>query len=305
MSNWFTDTVSELSGNIEKAVVAVYPVSNTEITINPAAPAGTAKKSAGGLGSLSNVSALADKASAAAKEAEKLARQVDAVAEKAGLSSMTKSLKGAVTGIAERGMTDARLFTVQFNPSELQFTGYGGGRVAMTDFSKKGDDAYAAAMPARIVLTVKLIFDQVDPQDAFMGDKFTGSATSILKGVTKAGLKLAGKKSNSVQQQVEGFVGAIRDENTRGITFAWGNLSYSGILNHVSTQYTMFNVTGEPVRGTVQLSIVCADTVKVGDQNTLQGLGQWQKMYDKAFVGDSKSLVGAAQKVSNLLNFNT
>lgn len=298
MSNWFTDTVSELSGNIEKAVIAVYPMANNEITIKPAVQAGTGKKSVGGLGSLSNAEAAFDKA-------DELTKQVENVTKLAGLSNMTKSLTGAVTAIAERGMDAARLFTVQFNPSELQFTGYGGGRVAMTDYSKPGDDAYADAMPARIVLTVKLIFDQVDPQDAFMGDKFTGSATSILKGVTKAGLKLAGKKSNSVQQQVEGFVGAIRDENTRGITFAWGNLSYSGILNHVSTQYTMFNVTGEPVRGTVQLSIVCADTVKEGDKNTLQGLGQWQKMYDKAFVGDSKSLVGAAQKVSNLFNFNT
>ena len=149
-------------------------------------------------------------------------------------------------------------------------------------------------------MTVKLIFDQVDPQDAFMSDKFTLSYTSVTKGAVKGVKKLLGKKTNSVQTQVEGFIGALRNESTREITFAWGKMCYTGILNRISSQYTMFSVTGEPIRAVVTLTMVCADETIEG--NTM---GNWDAQYKKAFgSGESFSLTGAAQKVGNLFNFN-
>ena len=148
-------------------------------------------------------------------------------------------------------------------------------------------------------MSVKLIFDQVDPQDAFMSDKFTASYTAIGTGIAKGAMKLLKKKSNTVQQQIEGFVGAIRNSNTREITFAWGNLCYTGLLNRVSTQYTMFNVNGEPVRGIVNLTLVCSDETITEDR-----MGDWEEQYEKAFGGKSKSYVNAAQKVGNIFNFS-
>ena len=70
------------------------------------------------------------------------------------------------------------------------------------------------------------------------------------------------------------------------------------MLNRVSSQYTMFNTTGEPIRAVVNLSIVCMDS-KIDAGN----MGVWEKVYTEAF-GSDQSLVNTTQKVGSLLNFN-
>lgn len=297
MGAWdtITDTVGTLSGNIEKAIIAVQDMRDRgEIKQEEAAKAGTAKKTGvgGGLGD------LASGAMEAAKQAEELAKKAEELANKTGLGSLTKSVKSALGQAAMLNMESSRLFSVQFNPSDLQLTGYGGGRVPKTDYIGNRN-ASVEPMKARITLSVKLIFDQVDPQDAFMGDKFQLSATNVLKGAGKAVVKLAGKKVNSVQSQVEGFIAALQNENTREITFAWGSLCYTGILNHISSQYTMFSVTGEPIRGVVQLSMVCVD-----EEIGVSSMGAWEEQYNRAFGAGAASYVQAAQKVGNLVNFS-
>ena len=100
---------------------------------------------------------------------------------------------------------------------------------------------------------------------------------------------------------MEGFIGAIRNEYTRIITFHWGEMNYSGVLRSVRAVYTMFNITGDPVRATVDLSITCADS-----EIMPRSLYMWKDLYIKAYSDEArdggKSYVKASQKVGGLLN---
>ena len=196
-------------------------------------------------------------------------------------------------------------FEVQFNPNELTIEGHGGGRMATTAYNNPGDQSKNVSsniammpVPVHIKLTVKLLFDRMDPSDSFLSAKTNIAASELARSVVKNTVKAASKKTKlTVQQEVEGLIAALRSPYTRCITFNWADMSYEGVLNRVASQYTMFNTSGEPVRAVVQLSLICAD------QNVNpHSLGSWQKAYNSAFGAGSKSLVNAGQKVGSLLN---
>ena len=153
-------------------------------------------------------------------------------------------------------------------------------------------------MPVYVKMSVKLLFDRMDPGDCFLSAKtnvsFSSDVTSVVKSVTRG---FTGKSKLTVQEEVEGLIAALRSPYTRCITFNWGNMSYQGVLNRVASQYTMFNSSGEPVRAVVQLSLICAD-----EKVSPNSLGSWQDAYNTAFGGGSKSLVKTGQKLGSLLN---
>ncbi|MCI9436354.1 MAG: hypothetical protein HFH85_04140 [Lachnospiraceae bacterium] len=263
-------------GHIEKAVIEIIDMRGRDVSIDP--PVSVGGSSVPGLSAASTFGGMAAVADAAASVLQSGAR-----------AGILPYLSGATR----------KCFHVQFNPSELSLSGYGGGRVAKTDFSGKGGGISYEAAEVRIVLNVKLIFDKVDPRDAFLSDKLSSSVTAMAQGAVRTTREALGKKDNSVQTQVEGFIAALRSKYTNRITFHWGDMNYPGVLNRVSSQYTMFNVKGQPIRAVVNLSLVCADA-----EVSPFSMGIWQKHYEEAFQGGSQSYVKAAQKVGNLLNFN-
>lgn len=197
-----------------------------------------------------------------------------------------------------------KTFEVQFNPSDLHLEGYGGGRIATTVYNKddgssggSGNIVYAAA-PVNINLSVKLLFDRMDASESFLSAKTNIAVSELAKSAVSTALKKANKKL-TVQQEVEGLVAALRSPYTRKISFCWGDLCYTGVLNRVASQYTMFNTAGEPVRAYVQLSLICADE-SVSDAS----MGQWEQAYEKAFNGGSKSMTDWTQKAGSVLNFS-
>lgn len=278
---------SYTTGNIEKASIEILEVNPTDTNLESPVPIKSGGAAPRGKLSSSNIMV--------ASEAAINETAID-VLQSSGMTEATADLGS--------DKVKNKIFYVQFNPSELDLSGYGGGRMAKNNYAEKKDGVRTNeltfdSMDVRIELRVKLIFDQVDPQDAFMADKLTASWTSIIEGVTKAGLIGAGKKEPcSVQKQVEAFIGALRSPNTRQVVFSWGNMCYTGVLNKVIAHYTMFNVVGAPVRATVDLSIVCADEK---DENSM---GAWYTAYKNAFEGGSKSYVKNGQKMGNLLNVN-
>ncbi len=200
----------------------------------------------------------------------------------------------------------AKYFTVQFNPNTLRLSGHSGGLVRKTDYNatkRKRGGGKIEYVPSKtyIDFAVTLFFDKVDPQDAFLGDKLAPSLTNMGKGIAKAAMKATNKKKNTVQPEVEALIAALRNEKTRLITFHWGNLSYPGVLKSVTANYVMFNVSGEPIRATVDLSMTCAD-----DEIMPRSLDMWQNLYTAAFMDEAqaggKSYVKASQKVGGLLN---
>ena len=286
--------VSQISGNIEKAIIEIIDMRGRTPVVQPPVPVqgegGVGGLMGGGLTSTNFMDVSQTFAGAAG-----ITDTVSNLAENAGLD--VRNLSSGMLGFTA-GAT-RKLFHVQFNPSELSLSGYGGGLTQKTDFSEGANGISFEKADVHISLNVKLIFDKVDPQDAFMGDKLNTSPMAIGTGIAKGVLTHKGKKENSVQTEVEGFIAALRSKYTRRITFHWGTMNYTGILNRISSQYTMFNVLGEPVRAYVSLSLVCAD-----EKISPKSMGIWQKYYEQLFEIGDQSFVGMAQKAGNLLNFN-
>ncbi|MCR5626480.1 MAG: hypothetical protein K6F99_04085 [Lachnospiraceae bacterium] len=165
-------------------------------------------------------------------------------------------LNGTDIGYAGFKNSKKKVFTVQFNPSEIRIGGYAGGRVSKLSFQNIGNSKTGAA-DARVTFSARLIFDKTDTLGAFPYDKFNMSPSSIATGVAKLAKK--GVADRSVQPEVEAFTAALRDPDLRLISFIWGDMRYEGILNTVASQYAMFNTNGEPCRAFVDITIVCVD----------------------------------------------
>lgn len=245
-----------------------------------------------------------NKAAAANKAAGSALANAGMLADEAGLSG-GKLIADEYEGvIARTASKNRRYFTVQFNPSTLQLSGHGGGMVRrlVYDEEDKNDDkipdksAQYTEGPTTIYMSVSLFFDSCDPQAAFLEDKLILNPTGVGTGIAKGVLQAKGNKKMSVQTEVEGFIAALRNQKTRFITFYWGEICYSGVLRSVGANYTMFNPNGEPVRATVDLSIVCADK----DQwpNSLK---VWQQRYMND-IKASESFVKVEQKAGSLVN---
>ena len=213
---------------------------------------------------------------------------------------------------------NTKRFTVQFNPSEIQLSGYGGGMYSKLDYTTEGDGINFESMNPRITLTVNLIFDEADPLNAFMGDKFKISASNIFKNAvvqssdliqTNLSKYLSRNGKETVQDKAEAFTAALRNEGTRIITFKWGDMCYTGTLIRVSVQYTMFDTSGTPVRAIVTLSMVCLDlagkaTALESDPMVQEWLGYYKKAFSNSTFGLG-SVATSAQKVTgNILNLN-
>ena len=184
---------------------------------------------------------------------------------------------------------------VLFNPSEIRLSGYSGGNIATMKYRNQNltgnSETGASITPASLhsELTLNLILDRTDNQAAFAADKFTLSATSIAKGIVKAGLTAAGKKNNSVQYEVEALNAAVRDPRRRLCIFTWGDMEYQGMLNSVSGEYVMFNVNGEPCRAHVRLTMTLMD-----GQTFSSAAGIWADHYDKGLGGKPQAPEGGA-----------
>lgn len=200
----------------------------------------------------------------------------------------------SLRSMAESAVGTKKTFTVRFNPSKLTLQAQGGGMVAKTNFAANGTSTVEyASMTPHIQLGVELIFDDASNADSFLSEKLSAG------GMVRTGIDVVRNKTHSVQPQVEGFIATLRNPYTRNVTFHWGTMSYSGVVNYLNAEYTMFSISGHPVRATVSMGILCVDeTVRDGN------MGQWGEYFRTAFgTGDATNLESVSQNVGNLLNF--
>ena len=219
----------------------------------------------------------------------------------ANIVSASETITDAVGNLTNQlpvGGSKKKRFEVKFNPSHISFSGVGGGKVSKTNFMAGGNvDLKYQEMKPRIQMDLQLIFDDYERTEAFMMEKFSDPMAMIRTGVGSA-INVAKEKTYSVRGQVEGFIGALRDDRTRKVTFYWGKLKYTGVLIYVNAQYTMFSTDGNPIRAVVNISILNTDD-SLGDAY----MGQWQEGYDKAFGSSDMTNAGSVmQNVGNLLN---
>ena len=187
-----------------------------------------------------------------------------------------------------------KTFKVQFNPSQLTINA---SNLPVKKPDALGQDpAQDAVTKAQLTMSTVLYFDEMNVYDSFMWDKFTGGLTAQgAKNIASAVMAAKGKVW-TVRDEVEGLIAALRNPLTRNISFRWADFSFTGQLNNISAQYTMFSTSGRPVRAKVMLRI----------QHEMDDvmLTNWYRDYQTAFGAGQKSLVGAAQKVGNLVNLS-
>lgn len=213
-------------------------------------------------------------------------------------TEMSLAQPGAAGGLkALSGALGAsfHVLQVQYNPSSIRINA-NSEDVVMQYLQKNVDEAIPNqnVSPPSVVMSVDLIFDAVNLKDSFMFEKLrlsVGDVVSAISSLLKGGY--------TVQPQTNGLIGALMRDSTRVVTFKWADMAFTGELNEVSARYTMFSVSGKPVRSVVTLNIV----------QTISSNGDykyWNDAFDKCF-GDalSAATVGGKGKLAaaqNLVN---
>lgn len=283
--------LASFTGGIEKAIIEIEdnrPRKEDEINLPQISDNTKKTKAPAGLSKISN------KIKTATSTAAKSIGMVSAKAE----GSLTKAVNVMKTQTSV-SVKKTKKFVVKFNPSQISFQGIGGGRVEKKSLGTDGVEFEYGAMETRIQMNFQLIFDDYERTQAFMLEKFTDPEAIVRTGV-EAVVTAATNRTYSVRTQVEGFIGALRNSKTRKATFHWGNMHYSGEMNYVNAEYTMFSTDGNPLRAVVNMTLLLTDSTL-----DFSYMGQWQDSYEDVFGNSDVSNLGnKVQNVGNLLNIN-
>ena len=204
--------------------------------------------------------------------------------------------KNSENGFSADG-TPRRIIALQFNPSEISFTAYGGngGKIANLAEPPKADKEDSAHLAetekkeaARVEMTIPFIIDRTNNSDAFMSST---NQLSVSVSTVANLLKSRDSSKYTVQPYVEALVATIKNSRLRDIDFIWGDMYYRGIVNKVNASYTMFSTSGRPIRATVSVTLVLTDREK--------SAAWWDLVYRRT-VGNyaSASYAKASQTIS-------
>ena len=207
-------------------------------------------------------------------------------------------LGATVSALAGGGMGGSHVLEVQYNPNSISLQA----NSSPTPFQYLQQN-FDSTIPTQnfrdpsVVLSVELTFDAMNPKDAFMIDKFRLSAGDAVSAVS--GLVQAGKGGYTVQPQTNGLLAALIRDSTRFVTFRWADMAFTGELTEASATYTMFSVSGKPVRSVVRLNI----TQNVDSKSDIS---YWDTAFTKTFgASDAAATKGGrsfADRYGNLLN---
>lgn len=235
---------------------------------------------------------------------------------KAIIANASASLASSIDGItAETGSladfkdiqnlfdSEFHIMQVQYNPTSLSFytqagafqTGQGAGESGMNQITQMH-------LPPQTSLSCDLIFDAVNPYDAFMNEKLVNSIGGLAEVITDWT-----RGEYSVQVPVDGLVSLVTQEATRQVVFHWSKMTFYGELESVNAKYTMFNPKGFPVRAVVTVSIR-QKLSGLANERDPPDIDYWNKAFTNLFgeagvstLVESKSNL---DKFSNLVNLN-
>jgi hypothetical protein len=212
-----------------------------------------------------------------------------AAATALGQSALSQAGAPAAPSISDLGEDyTPKLFRVQYNPAELEVYSMTP-EVSKRDTRPNGGTVTRSPLGGKMELSATLWFDKMSAATSFMLEK--NIAPTSVSGLTNAVKTFM--KEESVQQEVEGFIAALRNPYTQNISFYWSYFSFSGILTSISAQYVMFSTSGLPVRAKVALRV---------RQYAGESDNAWPKDFETAFGNDKSSLVAPEQRASNILN---
>lgn len=211
----------------------------------------------------------------------------------AGAASTMKATQAALSG---SGLS-ASVMQVQYNPSSLSIQA-NAESIPFTYLQENIDNGIPNQnmRPPMVVLSVQLVFDAMNPKDAFMAEKFTSISTGGIVSSVAGGIKTAVGEGYTVQPQTNGLLAALLKPHTRVVTFRWADMAFTGHLIEVQADYTMFSVSGKPIRSTVQMNIAQQVESKADIQ-------YWDNALDQAIKNKAlEKGKDAGQTLGNLLN---
>ncbi|MEG0779554.1 MAG: hypothetical protein RRY95_00925 [Oscillospiraceae bacterium] len=218
-----------------------------------------------------------------------LAAPTPAPPSAAGVTRTAKAmLDGGAAKASAADMGGEHILQVQYNPASLQMDA--NAEVTPVQYLQQNLDNGIPAQNTRnpsVVLSVELIFDAMLAQDAFLFDKLrlsAGAAVSDISGLAKA--KTGGY---TVQPQTNGLLAALFRDSTRTVTFRWADMSFTGELTEANATYTMFSVSGKPIRSVIRINITQSAEAR--------GATHWDTAFDNTFGMGT----GAAKNVGRSL----
>ncbi len=216
--------------------------------------------------------------------------------------SDAKSAEKALDGISPfSDLGVSKVLYVQFNPSSIQINASSNlvDKSSMTapEGQKKGDTATTAEQSGTptVTMSVTLLFDQVTNANTFMADKITnGISVQSIKNLVDMT-----KEIRTVRTEVEGLLGAIRNRNTRLVSFNWGEFTFDGKLSNIRAEYKTFTPEGVPVRAEVTLRLDLVQTKDVTDK----WVADYNKTFDPSPMNKVKKGIETVRSAGNILNF--
>ena len=188
---------------------------------------------------------------------------------------------------------------VQYNPSSIYLETVAG---MQKNFAAGNmGDASSSQLrqnyePESTTMSVQLLFDAVNVQDSFM---LSNMALDV-GNVVNAGMNIATKVNGgySVKPQMDGIMSLLTREYTRHVLFFWAKMCFQGELSSVSSHYTMFNTSGNPVRGEIRLTIRQSTDPAAKYENTY-----WEKAFNTTFVESTTTgFISTANTAASVIN---
>ncbi len=276
------DAVSSLTGNLPKAILCVRDLSQAQ-----GGEKGDAAKKASDL------------------QKRLLKSTEDALngllEDNRGGSQTFRSLTGKNGAMAGSGYL---ALEVQYNPSSISMSTQAGKQVQYSGGSLGQGGANQITQivqPVSATMSFQLVFDDMNPQDAFVLENMAPTAGNLVSGTADVARKVRG--AYSVQAQMDGLMSLLTQPVTRKVIFYWAKMCFQGELVSVSSRYTMFNKDGNPIRGMVDL------TIRQGEESGFD-VAYWDEAFTRTF-GDPgtdqiSGKMGMATKAmqNNLLNIH-
>ncbi len=191
---------------------------------------------------------------------------------------------------------------VQYNPNAIYMETQSGKQVQYSggDLGNGSNNQMIQIIqPVATTMSFQLVFDDMNPQEAYMLENLAPTAGNLVSGVSDAVKKKKG--GYSVQAQLDGLMSLLTQDVTRQVIFYWARMCFRGELISVNNRYTMFNKDGNPIRGVTELSI------RQGNEGRYEYDGRyWDEAFDRAFEGAVSGKVSRAKKAvqNSILNIN-
>ena len=273
MNAFGQQVLSSISGNIPKAILCVRKMDEEDSVKNTAKAAGNLQK--------------------------KLLESTKKALASQTFSSLTKP-ESLMTGSGYLALE------VQYNPSSIHMETQAGRQVQYSGGdlgSGSNNQIVQVVQPVSTTMSLQLIFDDMNPSDAFM---LENTALTVGNVTSEIGNAVRNKKgAYSVQAQIDGLIALLTQDETRQVIFFWAKMCFRGELTSVNTRYTMFNKVGNPIRGVVDLTIRQGDEPQYGYDEIY-----WDQAFTKAFGKAEENVTSGIKNAfskatnNNCLNLN-